>query len=209
MTFGNNLGEAAQRIAKKMGNTKSLGKCALAVGDALSAVIGENIACKFRGNAWTWIEKVRNTELGKKYWRFLKQSKNTAGLPAGSLVIWDKQEAHPYGHIEIADGIGHLCSDFIRSDKLALYRSNPAKIVPLIFIPCETEINVNKKVPYDVEVTADLLNIREHADVNSKKVGSATCGQILTVWAEETKDDGTKWGKNSKGFFALRYTKYV
>lgn len=209
MSFGNNLGDAAQRVAKRMGNTKSLGKCALAVGDALSAVVGESIARQFRGNAWTWIDKVKNTQLGKQYWRFLKQSKDTTGLPAGSLVIWDKQNAHPYGHIEIADGKGNLCSDFIRSDKLAIYRSNPANIVPLIFIPCETSINVNKKVPYDVAVTADLLNIREHSDVNSKKVGSAKNGDILTVWAEETKEDGTKWGKNSKGFFSLKYTKIV
>lgn len=209
MSFGDNLGEAAQRVAKKMGNTKSLGKCALAVGDALSAVVGENVARQFRGNAWTWINKVKNTELGKKYWRFLKQSKDTTGLPSGALVIWDKQNAHPYGHIEIADGKGNLCSDFIRSDKLAIYRSNPAKIVPLIFIPCETSINVNKEVPYDVVVTADLLNIREHSNINSKKIESVKKGDILTVWAEETKEDDTKWGKNSKGFFSLKYTKLV
>lgn len=208
MSFGNELGNAANRVAKKMGNTKSLGKCALAVGDALSAVVGENIARKFRGNAWTWIEKVNGT-LGKQYWRFLKQSKDTSGLPAGSLVIWNKQEQHPYGHIEIADGQGHLCSDFIRSDKLALYYKNPANIIPLIYIPCETQINTNKKVPYDVEVTASVLNIREHADINSKKVATANKGDIMTVWAEETKEDGTKWGKNSKGFFCLRYTKNV
>lgn len=208
MSFGNELGNAANKVAKKMGNTKSIGKCALAVGDALSAVVGENIARKFRGNAWTWIEKVES-ELGKKYWRFLKQSKNTSGLPAGSLVIWNKQAKHPCGHIEIADGQGHLCSDFIRSDKLALYYENPANIIPLIFIPCETAINTNHKVPYDVKVTADLLNIREHADTNSKKVGSAKCGEILTVWAEETKENGTKWGKNAKGFFCLKYTKDV
>lgn len=38
MSFGNKLGEASLKIAKKMGNTKSIGKCALAVGDAVSAV---------------------------------------------------------------------------------------------------------------------------------------------------------------------------
>jgi len=207
MSFGNDLGAAAYRIAKKMGNTKSLGKCALAVGDAVSAVVGESVACKFRGNAWTWIDKVRNTQLGKQYWRFLKQSKDTHGLPAGSLVIWDKQDLHPYGHIEIADGNGNLCSDFIRSDKLAIYKKNPANIVPLIFIPCERGTSTNNSLPYDVEVTAAKLNIREHSDTSSNIVTTVNKGTILTVWAIETKEDGTKWGKNSKGFFALEYTK--
>lgn len=207
MSFGNDLGDAAYRVAKKMGNTKSLGKCALAVGDALSAVVGESIAVKFRGNAYTWIEKVKGT-LGQRYWRYLKQSKDTSGLPKGSLVIWDKQDLHPYGHIEIADGAGHLCSDFIRSDKLAIYKQNPANIVPLIFIPCETSTNTNSGLPYDVEVTASTLNIREHADVNSAIVATANKGDVLTVWAIETKTD-RKWGKNSKGFFALEYTKNV
>lgn len=206
MLFGEELANAAVRVAKKMGNTKSLGKCALAVGDSLSAVVGESVACQFRGNAWTWIAKVKSPN-GQKYWKFLKQSKDTTNLPAGSLVIWDRQAAHPYGHIEIADGKGNLCSDFIRSDKLAIYKSNPAKIVPLIFIPCQADAVSNKILPYDVKVTADVLNIREHSDTNSKIITTAKRGEILTVWAEETKD--RKWGKNAKGFFALEFTEIL
>lgn len=207
MNFGQDLANSAVKVAKKMGNKTSLGKCALAVGDALSAVVGENIAAKFRGNAYTWIEKVKSTT-GQKYWKFLKQSSNTSGLPAGSLVIWDKQKIHPYGHIEIADGKGHLCSDFIRSDKLALYRQNPANIVPLIFIPCGIKTNANKNLPYDVRVVADILNIREDSDINSKITATAKMGDIMTVWAIETKPD-RKWGKNAKGFFALDYTEII
>lgn len=197
--FGKAFGEAAYKIANKMGGTKSQGKCALAVGDALSMIMGENIARQYRGNAWTWISKVKNSNL----WYFLKQSKDTSNLPAGSLVIWDKQPTHPYGHIEVADGKGHLCSDFIRSDKLTLYRSNPANVVPLIFVPAELQTqSTNYNLPAKVKVLASVLNIREHAGMDAKIVGQYKKGDIVTIWAVETKTT-TQWGKNSKGFFCL------
>ena len=197
--FGKAFGEAAYKVASKMGGTKSQGKCALAVGDALSMVMGEQVAKQYRGNAWTWISKVKTSNL----WRFLKQSKDTTNLPAGSLVIWNKQPAHPYGHIEVADGNGHLCSDFIRSDKLALYRNNPDNIIPLLFVPAELQLqNVGDNLPAKVRVIASALNIRKHAGMDAKIVGQYKKGDIVTIWAIETKCT-TQWGKNSKGFFCL------
>ena len=41
--FGKAFGEAAYKVANKMGGTKSQGKCALAVGDALSMVMGQDM----------------------------------------------------------------------------------------------------------------------------------------------------------------------
>jgi hypothetical protein len=210
--FGEQFGAAAYRVAKKMGNTQSLGKCALAVGDAFSAVVGESVASQFRGNAYEWSKKV--VSFGRRYWKLYKQSADTTKLPAGSLVIWDKQPAHPYGHIEVADGNGNLCSDFIRSDKLALYRSNPAGIVPLIFFPVEAEApQADNKLPYDVRVAVSVLNIRKAPSVNSQVVATVKKGDVLTVWAIETKEDPQnfvrRWGKNAKGFFALECTENV
>lgn len=207
MAFGQTLGKAAYETAKNMGNNKSLGKCALAVGNALSSVLGENIACKFRGNAYEWLPKLQS-DLGKKYWKFLKQSTDTTKLPAGSIVLWNRQKAHPYGHIEIADGNGHLCSDFIRDDFRPLYFSNPENIVPHIFIPILTQ-----KLPFEVKVTASALNIREESNTKSKIKFSVPRGTILKVWALETKGD-TQWGKNSDGYFCLfdnknEYTKVL
>lgn len=214
--FGKKFGEAAVKVAKEMGGNKSVGKCALAVGNALALVLGENIACKFRGNAHTWLPKIKQSALGGKYWSFLRKSKDTTNLPAGSLVIWDKQEAHPYGHIEVADGNGHLCSDFVRSDKLALYKSNPANVIPEIFAPIGYAANNGEtKVPFNVEVIVDGLNIRKLSNTTAPIIGNAKKGDVLTVWAIENKEDGSQWGKNATGYFCLinenkkRYTKNI
>lgn len=209
--FGKQFGLSAYKTAKNLGNTKSLGKCALAVGDALARVLGENIACQFRGNAFTWLPKLKG-QLGQKYWKLLKQSKNTSGLPAGSIVLWDKQPAHPFGHIEVADGNGHLCSDFIRSDKLALYYNNPANIVPMIFVPIENDSKPSKKsgLPYDVVITVDVLNVRETASTSAKIIKTLNKGIQVKIWGIKTDKDKT-WGKLSTGYIcmSLNSKKYV
>ena len=201
--FGKQFGLSAYKTAKNMGNTKSLGKCALAVGNALAKVLGEGVACKFRGNAFTWLPKLKG-QLGQKYWKFLKQSKNTTGLPAGSIVLWDRQPAHPFGHIEVADGNGHLCSDFIRSDKLALYYNNPANIVPMIFAPIESDNKLTNKgeLPYDVIVTVDVLNVRETASTSANIIKTLNKGTQVRVWGIKTDNDKI-WGKLSKGYICL------
>lgn len=133
-TFGDNLAQAA--IARGGRTTKSGGYCALAVGDAFSKVIGEKEASKYRGNAWTWISKLKGQ--GSKWFNYAGIAKNNrelSNIPAGSIAVWDKQPAHPYGHIEIADGRGNLISDFRRPANLGLYRRNPAGIKPVIFTP--------------------------------------------------------------------------
>jgi len=116
--------------------TKSGGKCALYVGNALSKVIGEKETSKLRGNAWQWISKL--SSIGSKWFTksgYATTDKQLKSLPPGSIAIWNKQPAHPYGHIEISDGKGNLISDFKRVANLNLYRRNPAGIKPLIFTP--------------------------------------------------------------------------
>ena len=207
--FGKQFGLSAYKTAKNMGNTKSLGKCALAVGDALARVLGEGIACRFRGNAFAWLPKIKG-QLGQKYWKFLKQSKNTTGLPAGSIVLWDRQPAHPFGHIEVADGNGHLCSDFIRSDKLALYYNNPANITPMIFVPIESDNKPTNKseLPYDVIVTVDVLNVRETASTSANIIKTLNKGTQVRVWGIKTDND-KKWGKLSKGYICLSFNNKI
>ena len=160
-------------------------------------------ACRFRGNAFTWLPKLKG-QLGQKYWKFLKQSKNTTGLPAGSIVLWDRQPAHPFGHIEVADGNGHLCSDFIRSDKLALYYKNPANIVPMIFVPIESDNKptIKGELPYDVIVTVDVLNVRETASTSANIIKTLSKGTRVKIWGIKTDND-KKWGKLSKGYICL------
>ena len=112
-TFADNLANAA--IKRGGGTTKSGGKCALAVGDAFSSVVGEKEARQYRGNAWTWISKLKSK--GAKWFNYAGiagSDRELKGIPKGSIAVWDKQSAHPYGHIEIADGRGNLISDFKR-----------------------------------------------------------------------------------------------
>lgn len=132
--FGSKL--AANAVRRGGRTTKSGGQCALAVGDALSNTIGEKEASKYRGNAWQWINKLKG--IGSKYFNYAGiagSNKEIRNIPKGSIAVWNKQQAHPYGHIEIADGQGHLISDFSRPADLNLYRSNPAGIKPMIFTP--------------------------------------------------------------------------
>lgn len=204
MLFGEALGKSAYKIAQKMGNKKSTGKCALAVGDAISAVLGERVASKYRGHAYRWLIPLKCAT--KKYWIWRGYSANTKGLKAGTLVVWDRQEAHPYGHIEIADGNGHLCSDFIRDDFRPLYVKNPANIVPQIFEPVKFEVTENDQVPFDAKVLCDTLNIRKAPRIDSEIVGTAKKDEVLTVWAIKTGEDRV-WGKNHKGYFALEYVR--
>lgn len=210
MNFGEKLGEAAYKTAKKMGGYCSTGKCALAVGDALASVLGEDIASKFRGNAYTWLSKVYS-DLGQRYWTFLKQSKDTTGLPSGSLIIWNRQKAHPYGHIEVADGRGHLCSDFVRSEKLALYKSNPENVTPHIFVPKDIKLS---EFPYKVKVTASALNIRKDCKLTAPIYMTAPKGTVLIVYGVvhtggTNKIPSRVWGKNELGFFDLQYTERI
>jgi hypothetical protein len=133
-SFGSNLAQAASSIGG--GRTSSTGKCALKVGDAFSRVVGEKEASKYRGHAWQWISKLKGQ--GTKWFNnagIAGSDKELRSVPAGSIAVWNKQSAHPYGHIEIADGKGNLISDFRRPANLGLYRKNPAGIKPLIFTP--------------------------------------------------------------------------
>lgn len=207
MLFGEALGQSAYKIAQKMGNTKSMGKCALAVGDAVSSILGEEIAAKFRGHAFKWLPVLKSAT-GRKYWTYKGYSVDTKNKPAGSIIVWERQIAHPYGHIEISDGKGHLCSDFIRQDFRPIYKNNPANIVPQIFEPIEFDVLENKILPYDVVVLVNSLRIRKAPSVDSEVVTNARKGDILTVWAIKTTPTQI-WGKNHRGYFSLEYTRCV
>lgn len=132
--FGSKL--AANAIRRGGKTTKSGGQCALAVGDALANTIGEKEASNYRGHAWTWTSKLNS--IGSKYFKYAgiaMTNKDLKNIPAGSIAVWNKQKEHPYGHIEIADGRGHLISDFSRPADLNLYKRNPAGVKPVIFAP--------------------------------------------------------------------------
>ena len=133
-----NLGDRLAQNAISIGGktTTSTGWCALKVGDAIERTDPNIIRATGRGNAWEWISKLKGP--GSKWFNYAgkaRSNKDLASLAPGSIAVWNKQSAHPYGHIEIADGRGHLISDFSRPANLYLYRSNPAGITPDIFTP--------------------------------------------------------------------------
>jgi len=61
-----------------------------------------------------------------------------------------------------------------------------------------------KSVNYKVKVTASVLNVRSGASTKYKKVSSYKKNKIVTI----TKQSGN-WGKTSKGWICLDYTKKV
>lgn len=50
-------------------------------------------------------------------------------LPAGAIVVWDKGEGHPYGHISIATGDGQEASDVMR-DQITEYGTSFRVFMP-------------------------------------------------------------------------------
>lgn len=73
----------------------------------------------------------------------------------------------------------------------------------LFLKPCHSD-----DLPYNVKVTSSGLNIRLGAGVNHPVITTVKKDQVLTVWAIQTVGTET-WGKNSTGFFNLRYTKRI
>lgn len=129
--FGNKLASAISRISG--GIVRSTGRCALKVGDAFESVLGKK-AGSYRGHGWQWKDKLDNSEYFNKG-KVATSNEDLKNLPAGSVVVWGKQKAHPFGHVEVSDGKGKLISDFARSADLNLYKSNPEGVKPIIYIP--------------------------------------------------------------------------
>ena len=167
MSLGDKLAQSAISIGGK--RTTSSGVCALKVGDAIEKTDPNIIKATGRGNAWTWINKLKGP--GSKWFNYAgkaKTNKDLANLAPGTIAVWNKQSAHPYGHIEIADGRGHLISDFSRPANLNLYRRNPAGIKPDIFTPKGVKV---PKLSAGQEETSGPTDIAE-SDTQETQISS-------------------------------------
>lgn len=145
------IGQKLARAAEALygGNTKSSGKCGLAVGNSLAAAVTGNISSNvIRGNGKDWASKLHNSKDGQKYFKYLGQL-NTGlhSLPAGSILSWPAVGKHKWGHVEIADGKGHLISDFKRDARFPLYKDAPYNYKASVFVP--KEVNVKSQIPDD------------------------------------------------------------
>ncbi len=61
----------------------------------------------------------------------------------------------------------------------------------------------NISLPYKVKTNCPL-NIRTGSSVNYSIIRTAEANEILTVWAQETTENGI-WGKNGEEYFCLTY----
>ena len=67
--------------------------------------------------------------------------------------------------------------------------------------------DIKPKLPYKVQTTANL-NIRTGPSTKHTIIRLAKKGEILTVWAIETKGN-MQWGKNGKEYFCLNYCRRI
>ncbi|MGN0734106.1 MAG: amidase [Emergencia sp.] len=97
----------------------------------------------------------------------------------------------------------------IKKEATAKYKSNTSTK------PTNTSTNkpsASTNGEYMVLITAENLNIREKADIKSKKVGEVKKGQAFTITKEIT-NGGIKWGKlkSGVGYISLnsKYSKKI
>jgi len=102
---GQRSAQRALNIARKMGGSRSTGKCYNAVKQALSdhirltGVPAHGAAGQLaRSSAYREVTGLSPAQL--------------RNLPAGAVVVWGKTGASPYGHISVALGNGREASDY-------------------------------------------------------------------------------------------------
>lgn len=102
---GNKLANIANQTAKDM---SSMGWCLKGVNNSLEKMYGFRLSYDSAYKAADAL--AQKTDLFKE----THVSKDDLSkLPAGAIVVWDKNEKHPYGHISIALGNGYEASDHI------------------------------------------------------------------------------------------------
>ena len=100
--FGNQIGDRAEREARRMNST---GRCALGVNNALVS-----LGVPGRGHAYQKAEQLANNP---RFREVNISASDLSNLPRGAVVVWGKSDAKPYGHVSVALGDGREASDHI------------------------------------------------------------------------------------------------
>ena len=145
----------------------------------------------------------------------------------GDVAVWCGGE---YGHIAICLGVGDkiyfksLDQNWI-TQKLTEEKHNYTYLAPLVFLRPLNRTNIDTKTTFDVEVTADVLNVREGAGIRYRvkkyseltenarnqivnKCGYYANGLVKGVIATVSESIGN-WGRIPSGWICLDYTRRV
>ncbi|MEI8378023.1 MAG: CHAP domain-containing protein [bacterium] len=116
------LAKSAQEYIKKHGS--SIGHCAKGVNNVLNS-LGIDIS---RGDAWQQADKLAHNDNFKEV---EVAAENLDKLPPGAIVVWNKTNKSPYGHISIATGNGKEISDHKQNQIKSLRGDDTCRV----FIP--------------------------------------------------------------------------
>lgn len=145
----------------------------------------------------------------------------------GDVAVWCGGE---YGHIAICLGLGDktyfmsIDQNWVRQ-KLTEEKHNYTYLAPLVFLRPLNRTNIDTKTTFDVEVIADVLNVREGAGITYRvkkyneltenarkqivnKCGYYANGLVKGVIATVSETIGN-WGKIPSGWICLDYTRRI
>ena len=111
--IGTQLAKLGSEIAKDM---DTIGNCLVGVGRTIRKFLGGGrTALTPLPKAYLAAEQFRNDPTLSKHFKEVKVDRSDLDkLPAGAVVVWNKSEGHPAGHISIALGNGKEASDHIQ-----------------------------------------------------------------------------------------------
>lgn len=94
------------------GQNGTCGKCLKGVNDSLQAAYGFRLSYPS-----AYMAKQSLDNMGDRFQNVTNQyrpASKLSSLPPGAIVVWDRKEGHPHGHISIALGNGQEASDHIQ-----------------------------------------------------------------------------------------------
>ena len=111
--FAAKVAQLGKKYAKKM---DTVGNCLVGVARAIRELFGlKHTALSPLPKAYLAAEQFRSDPLLSQHFKEVKVSRSElSSLPAGAVVVWNKSEGHPAGHISISLGNGKEASDHIQ-----------------------------------------------------------------------------------------------
>jgi hypothetical protein len=106
---GQKLAAAGESVANSL---KSKGYCYRGVKKAVKEALGVNLT---GGSAYMAADQLASSSKFTEVTGQFPNGDSLENLPPGAIVVWDKNNKHPYGHISIASGNGTEYSDHPQS----------------------------------------------------------------------------------------------
>lgn len=121
-------GEQLAEIARNVGGAEGTKDwCLRGVNDSLEVAYGFRFSYP---SAYQALDGIRAKEGFEEITGNYPNAENLRNLPAGAIVIWDKCDQYPHGHISIALGDGTEASDCIRNQITRLGTSSYHVFMP-------------------------------------------------------------------------------